>query len=326
MIDEVKKGFLDLEELLDTGKQLYGEIEELTKNGLDLVILPEHLGDSVWTVSFAEAYKRENQISSLYFVCPKSQGELVQFFPGVDGVVTLTSDEMNALKIFVNVVNYHKRGHIRYGHYRKMLCYNHPNFGFQMMYEAGLTLYSAALYWLDLPNGSKASRMMEIVPEDKEELKNMFQKSILLFPNAQSSFGNISDGVFEMIASFYKEKGYEVYTNYNGFEYESVVPGTEALSSTMIELASMAPYFAQVIGVRSGAMDLLAHTNTNLSIIYDAASQEVRSTHKTPRLYQNEVLLSDVLDLVNRDEMVNYQFSHDSKDEFLRALFSQVRV
>ena len=145
---------------------------------------------------------------------------------------------------------------IRYAHYSKTLKYTYPDFSFEMNYRTDLTVLGSTYFWLDLPGDAKPERMIPFDDGNNEELKEMFGQSVLLFPNAQSNYGRLSPNILEIIAKYYLEHGYEVYTNYNGFSYETIVPDTKPLSSSIKELATIAPYFSQVISARSGAVDI----------------------------------------------------------------------
>lgn len=322
MKKEWEESFRQLDEKLTVGESLYEELWEMTKEGKSFVICPEHLGDSVYAASLLHAYKLHNGIEELYVVCSESQKDLLGNFPGVDGVVSLLPEEMNDLKIYFHVMR-KSDDKIRYAHYSKTLKYTYPDFSFEMNYRTDLTVLGSAYFWLDLPGDAKPERMIPFDDGNNEELKEMFGQSVLLFPNAQSNYGRLSPNILEIIAKYYLEHGYEVYTNYNGFSYETIVPDTKPLSSSIKELATIAPYFSQVISARSGAVDLLAQCGANLSVLYDGGSVEIAPTASKSVLGRNEVLLSNILDLVDRKGIVNYRVVAGEEEELLQTLMFQ---
>ena len=79
-------------------------------------------------------------------------------------------------------------------------------------------------------------------------------KSVILAPYAKSVAG-IRCEIWNKIVSYYRGRGYEVYTNIVGEEKE--LPGTAPLETELEELQSAVEWAGTFIGVRSGLCDVI---------------------------------------------------------------------
>ncbi len=73
-------------------------------------------------------------------------------------------------------------------------------------------------------------------------------------------------GVFEQIADYLKAQGLLVYTNVIGSQ--QVVSGTRRLECSLGELYRIAAAIPLVVSIRSGILDYIIQTSTNLYVIY----------------------------------------------------------
>ncbi len=79
---------------------------------------------------------------------------------------------------------------------------------------------------------------------------------------------------WEKLAAHLKGKGYAVFTNYNGKPGETMIDGTTPLASSLKEMAELADAFSLLIGVRSGACDLMALSGAKMAILFNGKQGE----------------------------------------------------
>ena len=171
---------------------------------------------------------------------------------------------------------------------------------------------------LNLTGDVTHSKMRPLDDGNNKELVKSFKNSILLLPTAQT-LNMIPISFWEKLASRYTSKGYRVFTNYNGFEYEIMIKNTTPLSSSIVELAINAPYFTQVISMRSGACELLSQTKTNLIILYN------RLVDKDDIILEKDELGKDsIFDLIDSDLIKNYQYVENMQEILINTLLEQL--
>lgn len=318
MIEDWRNVINGLTEEMEKGEQLYKELMEARPDGADLIVCPEHLGDTIWIAVFASAYLKEHDCESVYYVVKDSQNEMVMNFPDVGGTIALTNKEMDWLRTYMTVMSLWNKNHIVYAHFRGALLYK-DNVLSLVQYPEGDDMVESRRCWLGINEEYTPSRMLPSDTEDAPELLELFGKSVLLMPTAQS-VQSIPKAFWKSLAEKYTDEGYTVYTNYNGFEYEYVVEGTKPLSSTIMELARISPYFAQIIALRSGACDLLAETESNLSTLYCYEMPD-RGIVLNP----GDIKWDSLHLLTGRKEMYYYQYLPGESDELISVLFEHVR-
>ncbi len=319
MICDWEKETDRITEALRKGEELYNQLLELRPDGTDLIVCPEHLGDTLWMAVFAGAYIKTHECESIYYVVKESQNEIVNYFPDIDGTVVMSNDEMLSLRTYIITCNLWCQDHIVYGFFRETLTYKNDKFSF-VQYSNGNNMIEARLQWLGLSNGHKPSKMLPLDEGDDSELKQLFEKSILFMPSAWSVHP-IPMSFWKSLAKSYADAGFTIYTNYNGLDYERMIEGTKPLSSSIMELARIAPYFAQVISLRSGACDLLAETPANLSVLY---SYEL--PNKGIALAPGDVTWDSIHELMTRKELNYFQYLPGYEQELNDALLKQVRI
>ncbi|MCR5603812.1 MAG: hypothetical protein K6G27_08940 [Lachnospiraceae bacterium] len=317
-MEEWRDAINNITERLEKGEQLYKQLMEARPEGADLIVCPEHLGDTIWIAVFASAYLQEHNCNSVYYVVKEFQNEMVMLFPDVGGTIALSNEEMTLLRTYMIVMRLWNQNHIIYAHSRADLVYKDNRFLF-VQYPEGISMADTRLRWLGVNGNYMPSKMLQLEDDQDTELSDMFGKAILLLPTAQS-MQSIPKAFWKSLVERYLDEGYTVYTNYNGFKYEYVVEGTKPLSSTIMELARISPYFAQIIALRSGACDLLAETESNLSTLYCYEMPE-RGIVLNP----GDVKWDSIHLLTDRKEMYYYQYLPGESDELISVLFEHVR-
>ncbi len=320
MIKDWEKSVNDLTQALYKGEKIYRDLEDIRPDRTDMIVCPEHLGDTIWIVSYAKAYIKDHDCDYLYFVVKDSQNEMTMNFPDVQGTVALTDEEMSFLNIYIIVMGYWNKNHIIYGHYKNLLEYDSENQNFfTRQIGHGKSIAEERKLFLGIEESDiLPSKMKKLDDGEDADLKALFNKAVLLIPAAQSE-ARVNDVFWRVLAEVYKKMGYDVFTNYNGFSYEQKIEGTKHISSTILELAQMGPYFAQVIALRSGACDLLALTDSNLSVIYNQGL-----TDAGVLLKKNDISWDSLYDLAGTGKLCTYQYLRDRDEELITALVRQL--
>ncbi len=304
--------------LLECGERVYHQLLDARTDETDLIICPRHLGDTIWIVVFARSYIESHQCKYVYFVVKESQKDMVSLFPDVAGIISLTNDEMLALSIFIAVTELRSDNHIVYAHYPENIEYKNNSFRLSYNSEGDFcTMKELRIKWLGISEDAVPSRMNPMDDED-DELIELFGRAVLLIPIAQS-IKCLPNDFWRKLANKYTNEGYVVYTNYNGLEYEELIEGTMPLSSSLTELAQIAPYFSRIISLRNGTGDLIAETTAKLSIIYHAELPE-----KGVILEPNDVKWDSISELNGRAEIHYYQYLPDKEDELITALVGEI--
>ncbi len=319
MIKDWEKAVDDIKKITYEAEKLYKNLIEIRPENSDLIVCPEHLGDTIWVAAYAKAYVKEHDCDFVYYVVKESQSELTMCFPDVSGVIALTDKEMLCLRWYMIVMGFWNENHIRYGHFREVIEYDSDkNYFFLTQRGHGKSMSDERKIFLGIEGtGSRPSGIAAIDNGDDVELKKAFNKAVLLIPSAQSEI-SITDVFWQILADCYKKMGYEVYTNYNGLHYEQKVEGTKHISSSIKELAVMAPYFTQVIALRSGACDLLALTDTNLSVIYNSELPD-----RDVVLKRGDVKWDSIDEITEGDRLFFYQYLQGKDEELIKALIKQ---
>ena len=178
-------------------------------------------------------------------------------------------------------------------------------------------------HMLDIPEDYVVhpQRMIPFDDGNDSELRDMFSKAVLFCPTMQTQQGYLPEEVYDRLVKYYTDAGYQCYTNYNGFDYERMLNNTTPLASSLQEFSVIAPYFKQVIAVRSGACDLLAQTEANLSVLYHPSDTlNAKNVCATP----SEIGQMTMFGLVNRKRMSEYVYLPGKEEEFIQAIVSQL--
>ena len=255
-----------IDEKYKVGELLYNAFEEKRPNDTDIIISPMQLGDTVWLSAYAEAYKQKNNCRVLYVV-KKSQESIPGKYEAVDMVLGIENVEMEALCLYIIRNELWNSNHIIYGNHPGFIVLKNDGYAISMDIGDYASIEEERCSILGLP-GMVMPSMMKKSYTSNTEIENKYEKSVMLLP-AANTFKAIDMDFWERLAKYLKEdKGYKVYTNYNGLDCEVMVPGTEPLSSTFDELQEIAKYMDLFIGLRSGICDYLAACSANLAVLF----------------------------------------------------------
>ncbi len=314
-----------LSNALEKGEKVYQDILSLREDGADYVICPEHIGDSIWIAAFIADYKATHDCEKVYLVGKDSQVEIIGRFPEVDGTVAITTEEMLNLRRYIYYTDNYDKNHIVFAHFKSVFFLNANGFFVQHLPDERMLgdMVSTRKRMLGIPDDYQVSprRMLLFDDGNNEELKEMFSNAVLFCPTMQTQQGYLPDALFETLAKKYSDIGYKCYTNYNGFSYERMIADTTPLASSLSEFSVIAPYFKQVIAVRSGACDLLAQTDANLSVIYH--SNDVWNASNV-LASPEEIGQMTMFGLTKRDHLAEYVYIEGRENEFYDAVFAQL--
>lgn len=314
-----------LNETLNRGSDVYQQLVAVREEGADLIICPEHIGDSIWIATFVSDYKKTHDCEKVFLVGKDSQVDIIGRFPEVDGTIAITSDEMLDLRRYIFYAEAYEKNHIVYAHFMARFYLTAQGIFVMNISDGRMlgTMREMRRHMLGIPEDYELNpqRMIPFDDGNDEELKEMFSDAVLFCPTMQTQQGYLPDELFEDMVKKYTDAGYKCYTNYNGFEYERMIKNTTPLASSLTEFSVIAPYFKQVIAVRSGACDLLAQTGANLSVIYHPNDvMHPRNICASPE----EIGQMTILDLVNRNHLAEYVYLDGKNKELTEAVFSQL--
>ena len=314
-----------LMEKINEGENVYQQILSIKEEGVDYIICPEHIGDSIWIATFVIDYKNTHDCEKVFLVGKDSQTEIIGRFPGVDGTVAISSEEMLNLRRYIYFTEQYENNHIIFAHFKGRFYVNAQGIFVMHTLDERMvgTMMEMRRHMLGIPENYALNPQRMILFDDGNdtELKELFSNAILFCPTMQTQQGFIPDDVFDKLVKHYTDAGYKCYTNYNGFEYERMLKDTTPLASSLREFSVIAPYFKQVIAVRSGACDLLAQTDANLSVIYH--SNDVGKANNV-LASPEEIGQMTMFGLTQRDHLAEYVYVEGRENEFYDAVFAQL--
>lgn len=262
--DEFIKYF---DEKYRVGEQLYYALKSKRPNDTDIIISPMQLGDTVWLSAYAKVYKQKNNCRVLYVV-KNSQESIPHKYEAVDMVLGIETVEMEALSLFIVRNKLWNSDHILYANHTGNVIVGADGNAISMNIDEYENIEDERCSLLGLNEKSLPSMMKKSPDLYDEEMSKRFANSVMLMP-AANSCKTIDISFWSKLAEYLKEnKGYMVFTNYNGLDCEMMIPGTESVASTLDELGEMSKYIDLFIGLRSGICDYLAACNANLAVIY----------------------------------------------------------
>jgi hypothetical protein len=249
------------------GEQLYNTLRTKRPSDTDIIISPMQLGDTVWLSAYAEAYRQKNNCRLLYVV-KKSQERIPHMYEAVDMVLGIEPVEMEALSLFIVRNKLWNSNHILYANHHGNVIVGADGYAISMNIDEYENIEAERCSLLGLDEVALPSMMKKTPNLYDEAMAKKFANSVMLMPSANSCKA-IDISFWTKLAEYIKEdKGYKVFTNYNGLDCEMMISGTEPVSSTFDELCEMSKYIDMFIGLRSGICDYLAACGARLAVIY----------------------------------------------------------
>ena len=301
------------------GEEIYNALKENRPEGVDIIINPQHIGDTLWVCIFLDAYKKKFGCKQILAVVPEYQTELAQLFTQIDDVLGLTAEEITALQSYIGFNQLWYSDHIRYGFFHYTISLNNSGVFFNSMFMGARDhnfMNKSRREFLELDddcikNGS-------IAPNPPESASK-YSNAVMILPAARTQLGDIPESFWKKMVDMIKDKGYEVYCNYNNLPYETLVEGTIPLSTKLVELYNLSRSFKRFIGFRSGILDLIALGEGNITCLHptymdiDGLVME-RDANISDHLYQ----------LNSLESLQAYQYRSEWEDELLKVIVENI--
>ena len=301
------------------GEEVYNALKDNRPEGMDVIISPMHIGDTIWVCIFMDAYKKKYGCDQILFVVPEYQEEFVRLFPQIDDVLGITEDEITALKVYMGFNSFWYENHIRYGFFHHEMTINSTGVYFitKVMATRDYDFMNASRkVFLGLDDDAVKNGAVEPnPPEDASKYAN----AVLLLPTARTQEGDVSSAFWKKLADKLKEKGYDVYCNYNNLPYEQMIEGTTPLSTKLAEIYNLSKSFKRFIGFRSGILDLIAVGHANITVLHptyeDLPDMVVTpTTNISDNLYQLNAL----------ETLQAYQYRTSWEDELINTIVENI--
>lgn len=251
------------------GRELYKVLEEKRPIDADVLICPMHIGDTLWIACWGDAYKKHHGCKNLLFVVNSAQETLPGLFTSTDGVIPVSPDDMMSLRIFIGFNKLWNNSHIRYAHWLYEIAISSEGCVF---WEDASTehvhdyMNMTRCDMLDIPRDSEKS--VASSPARVQPGESLYGNAIMLMPMARTQAQLLPMSVWEKLAERLKNKGYDVYCNYNGLPDEIMIKGTKPLASSLMKMYELSTQFRRFVGLRSGICDLLAFGNAPITVIH----------------------------------------------------------
>lgn len=301
------------------GERIYTEFAEKRPAGTGIMIMPKHPGDTLWLCAFAYACKEVYGYEKLLAVFRESQRDIVSFFPDIDLMLPMDTVDMEALQTYICINELWYQNEIRWAFKTGHISIGVDNL---IYLENGISqpmLQNTHMY-LGLPKLYKPHRAKLVYEPFSEELSEKYKNAVMLLPGAQSIVSPPPETFWKRLADELNKKGYMVYSNYNGLPYEYIVEGSTPLSTSFKELVNLSRYFKGFVGLRSGALDVIAETEAPLVSIYPCEHPE------TGIDVQKEALEYSNLSNLGRTENIwNYQYNIDMETELIENIIEKIQ-
>lgn len=219
------------------------------------------LGDIYYMMSylpyFLKERKRENVV---VFTIGKSGADVVRMFGGVVSVV-LTQKEMDETIQAVLFLK-DKESYIPHQDRPYVVKLYKALYVKKIHFE---TIYKCGVFGLPINTEPYKPCYLKLY----EKLSEIpYKKSVVLSPYAKS-VTNIPMEYWEQIISYYRKKGYSIYTNVTPQEKE--LYGTKRLETSIDEIQSVVEHAGTFIGLRSGLCDVIKYADCDKTAIYPDA-------------------------------------------------------
>lgn len=249
---------MNFNNLYKIGEEIYKML--LNETSAQFIVCPCSLGDTVNIAAYISSYKAFHGIDRVILIIKEQHEDPVSIFPCVDGYLTISSEQMWGLRVYILSEKLLNHSNVLYGHF-DVTDWSFAHFTNKMLLNF-VDEFKADI--LNIPFDSKADRIT--LPNID---MSKYEGSVLLLPHAQT-LKLQSESFWNNLVVKMKEKGLDkIYSNIGNPE-ETVLPGTEPLSLKISELCCACRYFKKIIGVRSGIFDMLALLDEDVSfdVIY----------------------------------------------------------
>ncbi len=307
-----------LRNLYSDGEEIYEMLKKSRPDRSEIIVCPGHMGDTLLIASLAKAYKERHGNPQLIFVSASLPKEILNCYSSVGAVLMLDKAEMESLRFFIMIRKLWNQNGIRYAHFRDEVVLNYPHVSTKnvMNYQEH-SLRENRMNMLDLKIDSVFEPLLVQAPANREELRKKYGHAVLFMPVSYST-ELIPEGFWENLAESVRARGFDVYTNYNGEEKESVIPGTLPFQSSFYEMAQMADVFSLFVGVRSGLCDLISLTGKGrLVILYH---ENICGKSNNLAIAERDIKESNIYDLGRKEGIECFRYSTNGEENVINEI------
>lgn len=216
------------------------------------------LGDVYYAMAYLNGFREKNHIGKYAVITAgRACGDIVSMFGCIDAEI-LSQKDMDEL---VQAVLYTRTRDAFIAHHDRP----YTNLLMRALYVKLIPfelLYRCGVYGLEksfIPD--RPSVLQHFTGCDSMEKG----KAVILSPYAKSVAG-IGSQIWVQIISYYKGKGFQVYTNVSG--EEEPLSGTVSLRINLMELQSAVEWAGTFIGVRSGLCDVIKEAHCRKIVLF----------------------------------------------------------
>lgn len=265
------------------------------------IVICDHIGDFILTMGYLKAYRKKTGAQKIKVYIPPRMISLLKLYYGQFDCYEVYSVArldfiFSAQRTFFGMSVFEKFPNIR--------LVNPAN-----AFTSGFFRYPARFPDLTLIDCVKygcleLNRNSEFVLPENTHYEPNVQKRLLICPYAVVT-DMVPISLFVAAAQHYKSKGYQIYINLSPSEV-NIIP--EAIPVRM-DLAGLFHWVADggmdIIGVRSGLLDLLAYTESRIAAIYPKDNEYVnffnlkklpQLTAKVQQFQYSENTISDIIE------------------------------
>ena len=307
-----------LRDLYTDGNDIYDMLKKSRPADSEIIVCPGHMGDTLLIAALAKAYKEQHGSPKLIFVSASLPEEVLNCFSSVDAVLMLEKGEMESLRFYIMIRKLWNQNGIRYAHFQDEVVLNYPCVSTRNVIDyREYSLRENRMNMMDLKMDSAFAPLNVPSPDDQKKLAEKYGHAVLLMPVSYST-DPIPDKFWEKLAASIRVKGFDVYTNYNGAEKESVIPGTIAFQSSFYEMAQMAEFFSLFVGIRSGLCDLISLTGKGrLVILYQ---ESVCGISDDFVVTEDNMKESNIYDLGRNEGIACFRYSSRGEERVINEI------
>lgn len=235
------------------------------KNNKIIILSQPGIGDVCIGLAYAQEYTKKTG-KAVYVCCEKVRTVVEDY--GFDDFITVSTEEMEEIR-----TGFYKNPVIRYQlltKYKEKILIIDPGYYFNidLCRIPGFRLMDVYKYGVYKVKSSETGPEYPL-PYLNYDVKKKFGisgKYVIL--NEFSNSASISSSFFESSVNFFISKGYDVYSNVFGDQKQ--VKGTKPLRCTIQELYYIARECSLMISVRSGILDYIINSLSDLFVIYES--------------------------------------------------------
>lgn len=229
------------------GKRLLEEIQKTYENHFFVLCPFSALGDVYYAMAYLPGYLKKNRIKDYVIITVGKACADVASMYACEKIEILKQRDMDEL---IQAVLFTKACNVFIAHHDRPYANLLPKV-LNVKMISFETLYRCGVFGL---RKEYAPHYPEVFSSFSGKASILRGKAVILAPYAKS-VATVESGIWEQIIVYYKQKGYQIYTNVVGEEKE--LEGTAPLKVSLMELRSVVERAGTFIGLRSGVCDVI---------------------------------------------------------------------